>query len=147
MSKVIILVGIPGCGKSTYASLILKDQGYFIINQDTLGNRDACIAAMRAALVNNLNVVIDRTNINKKQRQYFIDASRDANYSMPYMECILFESNFDVCMERLKKRENHPTISKNMTNDEKAAIIKKFINDFERPEISEGFDKIIIQKV
>lgn len=137
--KVILLVGLPGSGKSELAKSY-KSQGFEIINQDTLGSRSACLSAMREALNNNKDVLIDRTNINKKQRSYFIAIAKE--FGIIDIECINLTVDTMICVSRIHSRENHPTIKSDMTFDKKMEIVHRFARDYEKPELGEGFNVI-----
>ena len=56
---VLLLVGLPGSGKSTFSSKF-RNKGWWIISQDTLGSKDKCISEFRRALSRRKNIVIDR---------------------------------------------------------------------------------------
>ncbi|GIQ81413.1 hypothetical protein KIPB_002367 [Kipferlia bialata] len=75
--EAIVLVGLPGSGKSTYCRTVYAPQGYVIINQDELGSRQACEAKMVMCLRRGRSVVIDRTNVNSQQRKTWVDLMRE----------------------------------------------------------------------
>lgn len=133
--KMIILVGLPGSGKSTYAKLLEK-KGYVVISQDTLGDRKKCIRATREALLNGKSVVIDRTNVSKKQRRFFLDIAEEFDI---LCECHILNSNPGICLERVKNRKGHPTMPLEMSDEEKSEIIQFFATDYETPTYLEGF--------
>jgi hypothetical protein len=56
---VLLLVGLPGSGKSTLSEKFLK-KGWWIISQDRLGSRNKCISEFRKALSRGRNIVVDR---------------------------------------------------------------------------------------
>jgi len=60
--EMIIMVGCPGSGKSTFSKKALVPNGYVRINRDTLGTNDRCLLETRAALEKGKSVVIDNTN-------------------------------------------------------------------------------------
>src|SRR5271165_997988 len=72
--EVIVLVGLPGSGKSTLCSGELS--GYTRINQDELGSRSRCIEVASDALESQNSVVIDRTNIDTNQRATWVNLAR-----------------------------------------------------------------------
>jgi len=55
------LIGIPGSGKTTFAQQVLGHGAWAWINQDTLGDREACRLAARRALFEGKNIIIDRS--------------------------------------------------------------------------------------
>lgn len=140
--KVVILVGLVGSGKSTFAEK-MEIEGYKIINQDILGSRDKCLDMMESYLIRGKDIVVDRTNINKKQRLYFTSL---AQYYGAEIECINLIVDPKECLRRINDRNNHPTISVNMPIDKKRSIIEQFQKSYERPELEEGFTRVIFQK-
>lgn len=56
--ELVLFVGFPGSGKSTYYDAHFKPAGYTWINQDTLKTRDKCIESARKALAAGRSVVI-----------------------------------------------------------------------------------------
>jgi guanylate kinase len=55
----LVLVGIPGSGKSTLSAR-LRDEGWAVVSQDVLGDRRSCEAATARHLREGRNTVIDR---------------------------------------------------------------------------------------
>jgi predicted kinase len=137
--SVIILVGVPGSGKSTIAEQYEK-LGWKVINQDILGSRGACLRAMESALMRKTNVIVDRTNINAKQRKYFLDLIKI--YQVSDVQCLVLVVPDQVCLTRIDKRENHPNITKDMPLTVKEGIIRKFKDYYEAPQLEEGFNAI-----
>lgn len=141
-SKVVILCGLPGSGKSTWAKKNYPFWEY--INQDELGSRDACLSKMRQALQAGLFVVVDRTNINKKQRSYFIDLA--LGFGADSVDCVVLQVNEEECVGRIATRKNHATIKETMSLDKMKEIVYKFNRDFEMPSLDEGFNSILITR-
>lgn len=69
---VVLLVGVPGSGKSTFAHKLTPAGGWAWVNQDTLGDRQACEAAVKQALRSGKSVIVDRCNFNKQQRSTWV---------------------------------------------------------------------------
>jgi bifunctional polynucleotide phosphatase/kinase len=81
----IILIGPPGSGKSTLAKTIQAEhRGFAIINQDTIGTVDKCLAATRVAITRGQSVIIDNTNPSSRDRQRFIDLATN-EYKILYV--------------------------------------------------------------
>jgi predicted kinase len=134
---VTILCGKPGSGKSTHANEEFLKRSVVIVNQDTLGSRKMCLKLMEKALKDNMDVIVDRTNINVLQRSYFIELAQ--KYKADRIECIEFKSSNEKCIERIQKRKNHKTITEDFSLDKITEIVLKFDNTYEKVKLSEGF--------
>lgn len=135
------MMGLTGSGKSTYTKQHYPEYAY--INQDTLGSRDNCIKAVKEALGSNKSVVIDRTNINKKQRSTWVNIGLE--YNVEEILVVWIDIDAEECLGRIAMRKNHPTIF-NMSLDKMRNIVYSFKKELEYPELSEGFNKIIITR-
>ena len=60
--EMILFVGYPGAGKTTFAKTYLVPAGYEWVNRDTLKTAAKCKAAVRAALAAGKSVVVDNTS-------------------------------------------------------------------------------------
>ncbi|WFD35396.1 hypothetical protein MCUN1_002250 [Malassezia cuniculi] len=80
---VLVLVGVVGSGKSTFASAVAEQLGWTRCNQDELRRRDNVIAAAKDALESGRSVVIDRTNLDAMQRAHWIDLAREFQAAHP----------------------------------------------------------------
>lgn len=135
--EMIILVGLPASGKSTLCS---KFPNHIRINQDQLGNRNDCINATKRAFQQGNSVIIDRTNINKSQRRYFIDVAKDVNAKI---YCIFLNTDALKCIDRAKTRKEHETLSCLTNSEEKIIeVINSFNKSLELPDYAEGFEEI-----
>ncbi len=141
MSKMTILMGNIASGKSTYALQIVPTSEYiYVINQDILGNRNKCLEKAEFYLkLPDFDIIIDRTNISKKQRNYWISLAKKYNAEVHLIE---FVCTPEKCLERALNRKDHPTI-KNMDKSKIESIIKKFGEEYEAPTMDEGFSSHI----
>lgn len=80
--EMVIFVGVPGCGKSTYYNKHLKPLGYKHINQDTLKTKAKVIKAIHEALENGNCLAIDNTNPTHDGRKEYYDLAKQYNYSV-----------------------------------------------------------------
>ncbi|XP_048449965.1 bifunctional polynucleotide phosphatase/kinase, partial [Rhincodon typus] len=67
-SEVVVAVGFPGSGKSTFIRDFLVPKGYVCANRDTLGSWQKCVAMCERALAEGKRVVIDNTNPDVESR-------------------------------------------------------------------------------
>ncbi len=92
MLKIILMIGLPGSGKSTVAEeIVKKDEKTLIISRDAIrtmlcngyanykhtGIKEAhvksmVVACMKVALERGYNVIVDETNFTKKIRAYWM---------------------------------------------------------------------------
>jgi predicted kinase len=94
---------------------------------------------MEKALKDNMDVIVDRTNINRTQRGYFIELAQKYKAEI---HCVEFFSSNEKCIERIQKRKNHKTITEDFSVDKITEIVVKFSNDYEVPKFEEGFSRI-----
>ena len=135
--KVIILVGNIGSGKSSLSALLKPT--YEIVNQDNIGNRKDCMNIMRRHLQQGKNALIDRTNISREQRAYFLNIAKDYRAEV---SCVLFQIPVVECIKRVKARKEHKTIPFGTPDAKIEEIVKKFSDSYEAPDYLEGFENI-----
>lgn len=138
--KLVILMGLPGSGKSTLCETEYK--GYTRINQDALGSRDKCMLDAHKALQSEEDVVVDRCNINEAQRCYWIKLG--LKYDADEIICHWVQTPIEECLKRIQNREGHPTIPKETSLDKIEQIVYSFNKSLEQPRLSEGLTRIII---
>lgn len=129
--RVLVLVGLPGSGKSTFAHQ-LESVGWARVSQDDLGSRQRCEAKTVEYLVNGRNVVIDRCNFNGNQRKNWVDY---ATVRGCQVGVVVFATPLQSCIERVEERTHHPTLQ---AKDGKR-VVYEMAEGFVFPEQSEGF--------
>lgn len=133
------MVGIPGSGKSTFASNI--ENGTVLSQDQFAGSRHLFMAKLTELIENKTNnIVIDRCNVTVKQRKPIMDFLSNNGYELT---CILLaDTPLDKCIERVKARKNHQTITESVSDERKEQIVRSFFNCLEMPKESEGFNNI-----
>lgn len=144
--KLILLVGIPGSGKTTYAEKYIAEHPDTIhLSSDKIreelwgdeaiqGDNGMVFSFMQSraigALHDGKNVVYDATNITRKDRSYIISLCP----KFVQIEAHVIWAPIETCIERDSARER--TVGK--------AVIDKMLKRFQPPFYDEGFDEISI---
>lgn len=121
----IILIGIPGCGKSTFYKDKYGDT-HLRINLDMLGRRNRESAIFEIAVKTKTKIVIDNTNVTIENRKKYIPLLKANSYKI--IACYWDPH----CLNYNEKREN--PVPKE--------AIRKYIKEFIIPTFDEGFNKI-----
>lgn len=132
MKQVILLVGAPGSGKSTFCKESLSD--YYRVSQDDMGKLEHFTAYLDALRNGTEKIVVDRMNFSMAQRHDYLDLAKEHGYAT---KIITLHQPFKVCYERICKRENHPTLQK----DKALQVLSFFHDKYEYPQDWEA-DKI-----
>lgn len=142
--KLIVMVGIPGSGKSFIAKKIAIQENATIVSSDEIRERlfgDARIQGKAKLVfkelyetVNKLlsegkSVIIDATNIKRDRRMTLLEKHKDV-----YKECYYVDTPLDMCIQRNIERKR--TVE--------SFVLTKFYKELEIPLSGEGFDKINI---
>lgn len=148
MKKLIMCIGIPGCGKSTWCKTQTKDGNTIVISSDNIreriygdeseqGDPNHVFAVAKDDVINGFKhydfVILDATNTTKKNRIHFIKSVKS---QLPTVEvgAVWFAVPINVCKERnLKRKRVVPEY-----------VIDKMYMNFCPPGYEEGFDTIQI---
>jgi len=136
--RFIVLCGLPGSGKSTFATHLEKsDSSWIKICQDELGSRAKCEEVLAKNFLGKnttKRIVIDRCNIEPLERRGWLELAMWPENAV----AIFFDVPADVCKSRVKNRENHPKIP----YGHGAGIVDSFVKKLTPPTLKEGFSKI-----
>ncbi|PNH04210.1 hypothetical protein TSOC_009654 [Tetrabaena socialis] len=138
-SFVLVLVGVPGSGKS-FLSRRLEMRGWARINQDELGSRRACEDAYCSALQLRRHVVVDRCNFDVTQRSHWVRLAHAARSpSGVVLVALQLLVPLPLCKERARARTDHPTLGPHNCDE----VIGRFASDFVPASQREGFHRVL----
>ncbi|GAA5938592.1 polynucleotide 3'-phosphatase [Sporobolomyces koalae] len=144
--EVVIFVGSPGAGKSSFFQKHFAPRGYVHINQDTLKTRDACVKALRQTLSSTppRPCVIDNTSPARSTREVYLSILR-TEFPNVKARCFVFTASREVCMHNSVYRACYEPIDP--VNGKKREVLpdiafSAFASNFERPTLEEGFEEI-----
>ena len=146
MSKLIMMVGVPGSGKSTWIkeyksefdAVVSRDAIRFALlkdGEDYFAHEDEVIKIfienIIAALKDGATVWVDATHLNKKSRANVLD--KVAQFA-DEIEAVWIDVPIETAFSQNDKREGRAWV--------KHGIIRRMFFSLEAPEFDEGFDKI-----
>ena len=132
--EIIVMVGCPASGKSTFAKTYLLPKGYAHINRDTLSTMPKCKAAATKALEAKQSVVIDNTNPNAEARRDWIALAKQ--FKVP-IRCYQMLTDVD-----LAKHLNTVRAAMAGTKPISSVAYNVFKGKFQEPKTSEGFTEV-----
>lgn len=146
MARFIMLVGIPGCGKSTYT----KDKDAVIVSSDATrkefgydqGQETGAVFEImqkrsREALSKGEDVIFDATNLTRKRRMGILNGLNNVPCTK---KCVLFTEPYEECLRRNATRTGFDLVPDD--------IMYTMLTNFQTPMLCEGFDDIeIVQTV
>ena len=142
MAKVYVMCGLPGSGKTTIARQIAADLDAVVIASDSIreelygdesvqGNPsvvfDTLYSRAHAAIDDNLSVILDATNVKKRDRARVFQEFPDNEIA-----AFVINTPVEVCKQRNGERERVVP----------EYVIDRMAKSFELPTREEGFVKI-----
>lgn len=150
MSKFIMLIGIPGSGKTTYSKELAVKYNAKVISTDKvrqtyvgIDEKEVFPTVYRLCseeLKNGLNVILDATHITPKVRKRTFDTLDQHGVSYEKV-AYYFDTPVEVCLKRVEKRNQDP-------NELflPLEVIESYGNNIIVPTKEEGFSEIYIIK-
>lgn len=133
--SMVLAVGSPASGKSTYYQRHLKALNFVHVNRDTLKTIPKCLALVKSSLLKKQSVYIDNTNPTRESREMFISIAKDLN--IPVI-CLQFTAD-----EWLSKHLDVYRSIKGKIDPLPGVVFNSFRSKYQPPVKDEGFEKII----
>lgn len=147
MSKLFIMVGVSGSGKSSIAKQIAEQENAVVVSSDAIreelsfyedqSKNNEVFELFRCRIRNNLhngvNVVADATNLTFKSRRCTIEVGKCEKANI---FAYVVDKEICDCYKDNKNRE-HPVPE---------TVLYRQIKSFQMPIYEEGFDEIIVHK-
>lgn len=133
--ELVIMMGYPGSGKSTFYQRFFAPHGYAHVNRDTLKTPEKCVAAADSALSTKKSVVVDNTNPTAEDRKRYIDVAK--KYGVP-VRCFVMEAN-----EALANHMNVTRARLGITDRVSSIAYRVYGSKARAPSAAEGFTSIV----
>lgn len=153
MNKIIVMVGAPGSGKSTFVEKYKSTHPEMeFLSSDALravfgkNENDQTVSAqvfrhmenqVDQLLHSNKDVCIDATNMHRKARKPWVDLAKKHGARL---EAYVFIVDKDILIARNKKRGAEGG------RDVPADVIERMLNNYVAPSKEEGFDAVYFMK-
>ena len=134
-NDLVVMVGFPGSGKSTYYREHFAPHGYVHINRDTLKTPAKCLAAAEAALNAKQRVCVDNTNGGAEDRKVWVALAK----KMKVAPRALWMRTSEPMSKHLDHFRSHACGGPHVPGIAYAVFKKKF----EPPTLAEGFTEVI----
>ncbi|KAG6518607.1 hypothetical protein ZIOFF_022087 [Zingiber officinale] len=141
-SLVVILVGAPGSGKSTFCDDVMAAarRPWVRVCQDVVANgkqgtKSQCITSASAALEEGKSVFIDRCNLEQEQRADFVRLRK----VQVDVHAVVLDLPAQLCISRSVKRTGHEG---KLQGGRAAMVVNRMLQKKELPNLSEGFCRI-----
>ncbi|XP_053116116.1 bifunctional polynucleotide phosphatase/kinase isoform X2 [Hemicordylus capensis] len=134
--ELVVAVGFPAAGKSTFLKQHLVSAGYACANRDTLGSWQKCVASAQAALQAGKSTAVDNTNPDLDSRRRYIECAKEAGVPC---RCFLFTASLEQAKHNNRFREmtekGHVPV-----ND---PVLHSYKSKYVEPSLEEGFSEIL----
>uniref|UniRef100_A0A8D0DAH9 Polynucleotide kinase 3'-phosphatase n=1 Tax=Sander lucioperca TaxID=283035 RepID=A0A8D0DAH9_SANLU len=135
-TEVIVAVGFPASGKSTFFHTHVIPKGYVYVNRDTLGSWQNCVSACERALKEGRSVAVDNTNPDPESRKRYVDVAKAAG-----VPCRCF--HFSASLEQAKHNNKHLLLIALLLTTVICLSLSLDRKHFVAPALPEGFSEIL----
>ncbi|XP_043654801.1 uncharacterized protein F21D5.5 [Drosophila teissieri] len=133
--EMVIMVGLPGSGKSHFCSGFFQSRGYKIANADTLGSTQNCLTACKRFLDSGQSCVVDNTNVDAASRKKFLQLASDKRIPC---RCLVM----NVPVAHVKHNIAFRELSDTGHSKIKDMVFNMMKKKYQEPALDEGFKSI-----
>ncbi|RDX45439.1 PNK3P-domain-containing protein [Lentinus brumalis] len=141
--ELVIFVGYPALGKSSFFQTHFVPAGYTHVNQDMLKTRDKCIKAAAEALQAGQSVVVDNTNRDVQTRKFYIDLAKKQDVPI---RCFYFAGSLELAWHNNLYRAFNLPVSLATSQPKRELLpynaFTSFRANFQEPTVDEGFYEV-----
>lgn len=142
-TEIVVFVGPPCLGKSSFYRTHFAPAEYVHVNQDTLGSRPKCVKAAEEALVAGKSCVIDNTNRDVQTRKYYLDVAKRLRVPA---RCFSFQGSTELAwhnnLYRAYARPASVVAREPVRTLVPYTAIAGFPDAYEAPSVKEGFAEV-----
>lgn len=135
-SEVVVFVGFPAAGKTTFYETMMKSNGYVHVSRDNLGSWQKCVSLCEQQLLKGRKVVVDNTNPDVESRNRYINCAQ--KHGVP-VRCLQFMTSLGQAKHNNKFRELTTSVAKKVTE----IAYNTYKSRFVEPSTMEGFNEIV----
>ncbi|KAG0609238.1 hypothetical protein M758_8G169100 [Ceratodon purpureus] len=134
--ELVILVGLPGSGKSWFSSALEKrlKAGVDVVSQDESGSRASCENAVSRRRPGKM-VILDRCNASRDERKDWLALADVGENAI----AVYFDIDSSICTQRIDRRIHHPTLRAGRSNN----AMTQMKSLMSKPTKMEGLSAII----
>lgn len=136
--EMIVFVGPPASGKSTFTKRYFIPYKYVHINRDTLGTHEKCLKVAETNLSEGKSIVIDNTNASKATRNDFIKLAN--KFKLIHIRCFKMTTLIELCHHLNYFRQN---LTKSKVRRIPDVGYNMYKSRYEDPLLSDGFTDIV----
>ena len=135
IQEIIIMVGYPGAGKTTYSNDNFDSDHYIILDGDSLKTGPKVVKALKIELNGDKSIVVDVTNMTLNRRNPLMKLAKEKDIKV---KCVWFDLDIKTCLARVKSR--YEDGGKKIPPVALYSLRKNYVE----PTLDEGFAEIII---
>ncbi|KAG8910663.1 hypothetical protein FRC01_006202, partial [Tulasnella sp. 417] len=141
--EIVLFVGYPAAGKTSFYKRHFAPAGYVHVNQDTLKTKPKCLAAVREAIAKGQSCVVDNTNRDLATRADYHKLAHQLNVSI---RAFVWNVTLDLAWHINLYRAHFlsDAVKDNEASREMLGygVFTQYQNAFQPPTVDEGFSEV-----